>query len=143
MKDLTLRQVQILHYIRWASAINGFPPTFAEIADAFNLKSSTIFSHVQSLIKKGFLVKDPGKVRSLRLAPTQIDYEIGTCPKTKSLYLFRVKGRTAIAIARFLDDHMARQFAEDCAAALRITYQPGAARRIVVNGEEFKEGEER
>jgi repressor LexA len=47
---------------------NGYPPTLREIAAHFKIKSvRTIFDHIASLEKKGYVKRNPGKNRGLRI----------------------------------------------------------------------------
>lgn len=131
MNSLTTRQFLVLHFIARSTSVKGFPPTFSEIAEEFNVKSSTVFSHVRALIRKGFLVKDANKSRSLRIANAAVQYEIGPSPKSKHLYLWSVDGVRSTAVARFMSDQMARKFAEDIGAKIGITYTPEAADRVM------------
>ena len=140
MNNLTARQFLILHFIARSTSVKGFPPTFSEIAEEFGVKASTVFSHVRALIRKGFLVKDANKSRSLRIANAKVQYEIGPSPKSKHLYLWRVDGVRSTAVARFMSDQMARQFAEDIGTAARLTYTPAAAKRILEQNEAMESG---
>lgn len=65
---LTKRQSGILSFIQKVLLQNGYPPTLREIAAHFKIKSvRTIFDHIASLEKKGYLKRDQGKNRGLRI----------------------------------------------------------------------------
>jgi repressor LexA len=64
---LTPRQIQILCFIRDYRVSNGCSPTLREIAQKFQLSRVTVFEHVEALVKKGFLQRQPNKTRSLTL----------------------------------------------------------------------------
>jgi repressor LexA len=65
---LTKRQSDILGFIQKALLNNGYPPTLREIAAHFKIKSArTVFDHVASLEKKGYVKRDQGKKRGLRI----------------------------------------------------------------------------
>jgi repressor LexA len=65
---LTKRQSDILGFIRKALLKSGYPPTLREIAAHFKSKSvRTVFDHVVSLEKKGYVKRDRGKRRGLRI----------------------------------------------------------------------------
>jgi repressor LexA len=65
---LTKRQSDILGFIQKVLLNNGYPPTLREIAAHFKIKSSrTVFDHVVSLEKKGYVKRDRGKNRGLRI----------------------------------------------------------------------------
>jgi repressor LexA len=65
---LTKRQSDILGFIQKVLLNNGYPPTLREIATHFKIKSvRTVFDHVVSLEKKGYVKRDRGKNRGLRI----------------------------------------------------------------------------
>ena len=64
---LTPRQLQILCFIRDYRVSNGCSPTLREIAQKFQLSRVTIFEHVEALVRKGLLERQPNKARSLTL----------------------------------------------------------------------------
>lgn len=68
---LTKRQSDILSFIQKVSLQNGYPPTLREIAAHFKIKSArTIFDHIVSLEKKGYVKREQGKNRGLRILKT-------------------------------------------------------------------------
>jgi len=68
---LTKRQSDILGFIQKVLLQNGYPPTLREIAAHFKIKSArTVFDHVASLEKKGYVKRDQGKNRGLRIVKT-------------------------------------------------------------------------
>jgi len=65
---LTKRQSEVLRYIQSGVLKNGYPPTLREIASFFKIQSvRTIFDHIVALEKKGYLKRDRGKRRGLRI----------------------------------------------------------------------------
>jgi len=66
--NLTPKQFKILQLIRDSRLIRGYSPTMQELADELNLSKVTVFEHVEALIKKGALVREPNKARSLSIA---------------------------------------------------------------------------
>ncbi len=64
---VTPRQLEILRFIRDYRAANGYSPTMQEIAATLGVNKVTVFEHVESLVKKGFLRRLPFKARSLIL----------------------------------------------------------------------------
>jgi repressor LexA len=64
---VTPRQLEILRFIRDYRATNGYSPTMQEIAGLLGVNKVTVFEHVESLVKKGFLRRLPFKARSLIL----------------------------------------------------------------------------
>ena len=60
------REQKILDYMRAEIRAKGYPPTVREICSALNIKStSTAHKDIDSLVKKGFIKKDPSKPRAL------------------------------------------------------------------------------
>ena len=67
--NLTPKQLWILKRIRDWRLANGYSPTMQELADELNVSKVTVFEHVESLIKKGALIRTPNKARSLDISP--------------------------------------------------------------------------
>ena len=68
MSDLTDRQQAILDFVRERIAVEGLPPTWAEIAQAFGFRQTRAAQkHLQALAAKGYLTLLPGKARGIRL----------------------------------------------------------------------------
>jgi len=65
---LTARQQQVLDCIETAMRERGYPPSVREIGEAVGLTSpSTVHSHLASLQKMGYLVRDPSKPRAIEV----------------------------------------------------------------------------
>jgi len=67
--NLTPKQLKILTLIRDTRLSRGYSPTMQELGEALGVSKVTIFEHVEALIKKGCLTRDPNKARSLELSP--------------------------------------------------------------------------
>ena len=68
MIPLPPRQQQVLDAIRGHVQANGFPPTIRELGAMLGLRSSaTVAQHLQALVDKGYLERQEGKPRTLRL----------------------------------------------------------------------------
>ena len=68
MNKLTVRQQEILDFIRNSREVLGAPPTRAEIAAAFNFASpNAAEEHLKALARKGIIVLEPGAARGIRL----------------------------------------------------------------------------
>ena len=66
MSQLKEREQKILNYMKNEIRIKGYPPTVREICAALGIKStSTAHKDIESLVKQGYLVKDPSKPRAL------------------------------------------------------------------------------
>ena len=63
---ISKRQLQVLAYIAEYSATQGYPPSVREIGEYVGLASpSTVFSHLTSLERKGFIRKGKDSARAL------------------------------------------------------------------------------
>ena len=60
------REQKILEYMKSEIRQKGYPPTVREICSALGIKStSTAHKDIDSLVKQGFIKKDPSKPRAL------------------------------------------------------------------------------
>ncbi len=66
--NLTPKQLRILSLIRDWRVRSGYSPTMQELADEIGVSKVTVFEHVEALIKKGALVREANKARSLSIA---------------------------------------------------------------------------
>ncbi|HCE45541.1 MAG TPA: repressor LexA [Lentisphaeria bacterium] len=66
MRGLTDKQRGMLDFIEKFSNSESMSPTVYEIADYFRIKTSTVFAHLSSLQKKGFISRS-SKARSITL----------------------------------------------------------------------------
>ena len=66
MKGLTEKQRNILVFIEDFMEVNVMAPTVYEIAEHFNIKTSTVFAHLRSLQKKNYMTRS-SKARSINL----------------------------------------------------------------------------
>ncbi len=66
--NLTPKQLKILTLIRETRTIRGYSPTMQELANELGVSKVTVFEHIEALIKKGVLSRDPNKARSLEVA---------------------------------------------------------------------------
>ncbi|WP_428387299.1 transcriptional repressor LexA [Mucisphaera sp.] len=65
--NLTPKQLHILSRVRDIRLARGYSPTMQELADELGVSKVTVFEHVEALIKKGALRRQPNKARSLEL----------------------------------------------------------------------------
>lgn len=69
--ELTTRQQQVLDVILMTVRERGYPPTVREIGDEVGLSSpSTVHSHLNALMKAGYIRKDPSKPRAIEVIDT-------------------------------------------------------------------------
>ncbi|MDP7071128.1 MAG: transcriptional repressor LexA [Phycisphaerales bacterium] len=87
--NLTPKQLHIAQLIRDSLIAQGYSPTMQELADTLGVSKVTVFEHVGALIKKGVLVREPNKARSLSLA------EGASLPDETSSLQFPLVGRIA------------------------------------------------
>ena len=66
--NLTPKQLRIFEFIRQHRSHKGYSPTMQEIANALGISKVTVFEHVEALVEKGALVRQPNKARSLAIA---------------------------------------------------------------------------
>ena len=69
------REKKILEYMKEEIRTKGYPPTVREICSALGIKStSTTHKDIESLVRQGYLVKDPSKPRALLVKdPTDME----------------------------------------------------------------------
>ncbi|MCC6581642.1 MAG: transcriptional repressor LexA [Phycisphaeraceae bacterium] len=67
--NLTPKQLDILRRIRMMRRTRGYSPTMQELADELGVSKVTVFEHVEALEKKGAIVREPNRARSLDVNP--------------------------------------------------------------------------
>ena len=74
--DLSLRQTNILEFIKDEIRKKGYPPAVREIGDAVGLlSSSTVHGHLQTLEDKGYIRRDPTKPRAIEILDSSSDLQ--------------------------------------------------------------------
>jgi repressor LexA len=69
------RQSQILDFIKQTIQSTGSAPTLRAIADAIGVSSlATVHEHLQALVEKGLIKRKSGKVRSITLTQTEVEF---------------------------------------------------------------------
>lgn len=77
MKGLTKRQSDIITFIQDFIDANRYSPSFREIKNHFGFASvSAVFKHVGALKRKGIILSEPNRRRSLYLAETPVLKEV-------------------------------------------------------------------
>lgn len=65
---ISVKQQEILEYIKDEILHKGYPPAVREICQAVNLKStSSVHSHLETLEKNGYIRRDPTKPRAIEI----------------------------------------------------------------------------
>jgi repressor LexA len=78
MQELTRRQAEILALIREYVCDEGYPPTRAEIAEAFGFRSpNAAEEHLRALERKGVIELLPGSSRGIRLLEADAEQDAG------------------------------------------------------------------
>ena len=99
------KQLEVLAFIHQQVTEQGYPPTIREICDAVGLSStSTVHGHINRLIKRGYLQKDPAKPRALEITQDGLA-AIGIKPHQHEIPLLGVvaAGQPILAIEEATD----------------------------------------
>ena len=65
---ISKKQEEILEYIKSELLSKGYPPAVREICEAVHLKStSSVHSHLETLVKNGYIRRDPTKPRAIEI----------------------------------------------------------------------------
>lgn len=68
MKDLTVRQQEVLGYLQLHMRDYGTWPSFREIEEHFGFKSTNaVMGHLRALERKGYISRVPGQARTFRI----------------------------------------------------------------------------
>lgn len=73
LPPLTEKQAKCLEFILAYLIKNRFYPTHREIAAAMGIRSSTAEMYLEPLERKGYLLREEGKQRNLRLTPEALE----------------------------------------------------------------------
>lgn len=65
VKQLTIKQEDILGFIKNSIREEGFPPTVREIGEHFSITVKGAYDHVKAIEKKGFIKMEQNKSRSI------------------------------------------------------------------------------
>src|SRR5919199_3994086 len=69
---LTKRQREILTYLGKYSEVNGYAPSFEEIAETFNYNSlATVHEHLTNLERKGYIKRSYNESRAIEILPNE------------------------------------------------------------------------
>lgn len=70
-EPLTKKQKPILDFIKYFSKKKGYSPTHEEIGKKFKLSVSSINQYLTALKEKGYIQKDKGRARSIKISETE------------------------------------------------------------------------
>ncbi len=76
--NLTPKQMRIFDFVRQFRVAHGYSPTMQEIADELQVSKVTVFEHVEALVEKGALRRNPNKARSLSEVEDAVRPDEGT-----------------------------------------------------------------
>ena len=126
--DLTVRQTEILDFIRQTVRNTGMPPTRAEIATTFGFKSpNAAEEHLRALERKGTLTIASGTARGIQLA----EQIAGTMQSINALPLI---GRVAAGSPIHAEQNIDRHVPVDA-----TMFKPAADYLLKVKGESMKD----
>lgn len=70
IKNLTAKQKRVLELIYSSIKSVGFPPTLADLKEGLRVSSNqTILNYLESLDKKGYIKREEGQARSIKILP--------------------------------------------------------------------------
>lgn len=91
LQGLNSRQKQIIEYIKISLVNKSFTPTAVDIKDKLNFKSiSTVYYHLNSLKKKGYISFKQGNLHTLKLLPKVISEGDLLCISDKQCELLKI-----------------------------------------------------
>lgn len=71
---ISAKQTEILDFLKQEILSKGYPPTVREICEAVNLKStSSVFTHLESLEKNGYIIRDESKPRAIEIVDEEFN----------------------------------------------------------------------
>ena len=111
MYKLKDRQQQILKYMKDEIRAKGYPPTVREICSALGIKStSTVHKDIETLVKQGYIIKDPSKPRALMVVDNDEDsappsYAAEVSETVEIPVIGRIAAGTPILAEENVEDH--------------------------------------
>ena len=68
MKELTVKQTEVLNFIKKYTAMHGFPPAIREICEGLGLSSpATVHAHIKKLESAGVIKTSNNKFRTIEI----------------------------------------------------------------------------
>lgn len=106
MEELSTRQREVLDFIKTTVRDRGYPPAVREIGDAIGLSSpSTVHSHLSTLVKLGYLRRDPSKPRAIEVVDGNSHSELGPVAASRQVPLVgRIAAGSPILAQETIDD---------------------------------------
>lgn len=99
MQALTPKQRTVLLFIAEHMDAHGFPPTIRELCEGVSIRSTNgVNDHLKALEKKGYITRDAGKSRALKLTPAGLA-ETGASPERLREAAMSEESRSLSAVA--------------------------------------------
>ena len=68
MKELTVKQTEVLNFIKKYTAMHGYPPAIREICTGLGLSSpATVHAHIKKLESAGVIKTSNNKFRTIEI----------------------------------------------------------------------------
>ena len=67
MKQLAPRQKEVYEFIKEFISLNGYSPTYREVAKELNIALKGVFDHIMAIQKKGYLTVTHNKARTIKI----------------------------------------------------------------------------
>jgi repressor LexA len=119
--NLTPKQLRIYELVRLWRNERGYSPTMQELADELGVSKVTVFEHVQALVEKGVLSRNPNKARSLALTVDDEPLPLrrgGSAPEALTMPL----------LGRIAAGHPVEKFEQDETLSLGQVFGPARGR---------------
>lgn len=128
---LTPRQAEVFAFIRQNVDERGFPPTVAEIAQFFGMRSQNAAAqHLRLILQKGFIQIEPGLSRGIRIVRRETSGGSSRSRRDASLRTLPVVGRVAAGSPILAEENYENTLALDPAA-----FRPRADYLLRVSGD--------
>lgn len=126
--NLTPKQLRVLRLVdRWRRT-KGYSPTMQELADELGVSKVTVFEHVEALVKKNALERDPNKARSLTLLPEVVLPEDEEDMPARQLHAEPVAGLSFPLVGKVAAGYPIEKFEQSESIALEELFGPRKGR---------------
>lgn len=128
--NLTPKQLRVLRLIDTWRRTKGYSPTMQELADQLGVSKVTVFEHVEALLQKNALERDPNKARSLTLRPEVVlPDESGDDVPTRQLHGDVVAQLTFPLVGKVAAGYPIEKFEQSESLALEDLFGPRKGQR--------------
>ena len=138
-RGLTDRQREVLTHIRAALERTGRPPTLRELGARLGIRSTNgVRDHLEALVAKGYLARDPRSARGLRLlraAPAPTAEDLPAPPATPGVRRVPLLGGVAAGKPLFADQELGDALLLD----ERVVPNGGAVFALRVEGDSMRD----